>query len=623
MCGFFQVFQRGKAIEPERFRRAFAGMRHRGPDYSGVEFTSSTSCTPETGAPLEIASGHHRLSILDLDDRAHQPFVRDQATFLFNGEIYNFRSLRPGLESLGARFSTESDTEVLMQGLTLRGTPFLDECNGMWAFSHFDDTKALVTAARDRYGKKPLFYYQDQDCLCLSSTIQPIHEYLGTKQRMKSEFVDSYLLFGQMFPPAGEETHLHDIQQVEAGSIVEFNLRSWTHRSRRYFSLPKQLERYPGDDENLSTIVADAVQARLVSDRKVGLMLSGGVDSTLILSVLHATGYQEKVHCFIGETGRSPDALFGAECAKKLGIEARLVQLDYGKDTFSRMLRLCRHQEKPFPFLGSTMAMSEMYEAIAEHDVRVVLDGTGGDELFGGYWERQFPVAIREALATRDWHWLGQSLRHTPGTLAAMTGALKDILFPRALQTWSPKSVKKRYSPGPFLLGLNRSSVKPSDPFWNPPNRFADALMRDALPGGRLGEWIWHNDRNAMMSGIENRSPLLDYRLIPYLASGYRTKFHHQWNKHQLRQLFDTFSQLPTQWRQQKQGFRWNRKAFLRQNKTQLLELISASQYLAHRFRMDRFLDRARKHRKLLVSSTTLRLVCIAGIEAELGLAPE
>jgi len=135
-----------------------------------------------------------------------------------------------------------------------------------------------------------------------------------------------------------------------------------------------------------------------------------------------------------------------------------------------------------------------------------------------------------------------------------------------------------------------------------------------------LHEWLWQNDRNSMMHGIENRSPLLDYRLAPFMHTGYRSKFVGAWNKHELRTLFSAFVPLPTQWRRDKQGFRWVYSRFLQQNRDQVLDLIAGSRVLRDPVDVDRLLERARTHDAYLGSSLIERMLCIAGLEQTMGL---
>jgi asparagine synthase (glutamine-hydrolysing) len=608
MCAILHVFTRPEPVDRERFAAALACMKHRGPDHTGAAFMEV--------AGVHCAAGHQRLSILDLDPRSHQPFACGRRHMVFNGEIYNYRDLRPALEN-GEPFATTGDTEVLLRGLAAQGREFLHRANGMWAFSYVDEEAARVLAARDRYGKKPLFYYHDTEHLIIASGILAIHRVLGTKPVLNDAFVDDYLAHGAAFPRGGERTHMEGICQVPPGHALEFDLRAWSLKVSAWFDFAAAFAA-PADtsDEALRETFTGAVRLRLVSDREVGLLLSGGIDSTLILSALHALGLQDQVHCFIGETGRSEDAAYAQKCIAQLGIKAQVVNLDYGKNTLDRVLTMCRHHEKPFPFLGSSIAMAEMFENIAQQsDVRVVLDGTGGDELFGGYWERYYPAALRSAWQEGNREWLAESFAH-PYDRRIIRQAKLQRLSGGLLGTGKFKAWRKRRSPAAITLGLHRRATHSRDPLAGMQAGYDETVQRDISPGGQLGEWIWHNDRNSMMWGIEGRSPLLDHRLLPWARSGYARKFVQQWNKHELRRLFDALTPLPTQWRQQKQGFRWNGKVFLRENREAILAIIAGSAYLRGRFDIGNYVSRARRWDKFLVSGITPRLLCLAGLDA-------
>ena len=146
-----------------------------------------------------------------------------------------------------------------------------------------------------------------------------------------------------------------------------------------------------------------------------------------------------------------------------------------------------------------------------------------------------------------------------------------------------------------------------------------DALVRDAALG-RLPEWLWQNDRNAMASGIENRSPLLDHRLAPWMHSAMRNKFEGPWNKLELRALFSQFKPLPTQWRRDKQGFRWVYNRFLRSNRSAVLELVASSRLLPDRVDVSPLLEAARRDDVVLECGLLQRMLCIAGLEETMGL---
>jgi asparagine synthase (glutamine-hydrolysing) len=144
---------------------------------------------------------------------------------------------------------------------------------------------------------------------------------------------------------------------------------------------------------------------------------------------------------------------------------------------------------------------------------------------------------------------------------------------------------------------------------------FNEAMCTDVSPGGRLGEWLWHNDRNSMMSSVEGRSPLLDYRLNQYAYTDYQKKFLSCWNKHELRNAFDSLTPLPTQWRQQKQGFRWDGKHFLRNNQAKIIELIRENQSLRELVDVRRLADTLHKRPRLLRSSFSKQVLAVSAVD--------
>ena len=624
MCGLFFVVERARAVGAARARQAVAALRHRGPDGIGEYAFERSYQSADGSVAVSGFVGHTRLSILDPSTLSSQPFRRGQRTLAYNGEIYNFRTLREELSRTGCRFDTDGDTEVLLALVAREGADALNRANGMWAFCLLDEDTGMVTAARDRYGKKPLFYYSDADTLCVASEISPILAYLGRAPEFVGTDLDSFLRDGWLFPRANGTTHVHGIRQVVAGGVLTFDLAHWKLHERRYFDLAQYAGSSPHDAADLAAVVQDAVLARLVADRKVGLLLSGGVDSSLILSVLHAQGLADNVTCFTGDAGKSDDAHYARLCIEQLGIRAVNVPLDYSATSMDAFLQVCRHQEKPFPFIGNALAMPQLYAQIASHDVPVVLDGTGGDEIFAGYWDRYYRFALAQAMAAGDDSWIAESLAANtddPKLRAITQQALHDA------QLASPHGERPQ--------GITRSAEDPLDldSFVKPAvsqapcqdvlqgfaGSLAQALVADSAQG-RLHEWLWQNDRNAMMSGIENRSPLLDYRLAPYMHSGYGRKFVGGWNKHELRTLFPAFVQLPTQWRRDKQGFRWVYGRFLRSNRNQVLELIASSRILPERVQVGRLLDAARKDDLYLGCGLLHRMLCVAGLEQTMGL---
>jgi asparagine synthase (glutamine-hydrolysing) len=606
MCGLFLILERCRPVDLTRARASTRALRHRGPDGIGEWSFDAGSGASRSDAPkVSGYAGHTRLSILDPSHRSDQPLRRGAHTLVYNGEIYNFRALRSRLAASGVRFGTEGDTEVLLELLVRQGLPGLNRAHGMWAFGLLDHAAGTLLAARDRYGKKPLFYFLDDERLCLASEIAPILRYLDRPARLTGAALDTYLHEGWLFPRADGSTHLEGIREVPAGSAIRFDFTRWKLTTERWFDMDEHVAQSEAPADALPELLREAVLSRLVADRKVGLLLSGGVDSSLILSILQHSGRGEQVHCFTGDAGKSDDAAYARRCIEQLGIRAIEVPLDYGAAGLEGFLATCRHQEKPFPFIGNVLAMPQLYARIAEHDVPVVLDGTGGDEVFAGYWDRYYRFALREARATGDVAWLEESLRENAGNAKAMQPA------PRAAEK-DPPGLWRHVDPALFDAPANDSL----DAF---DGTLSQALLHDATRG-RLPEWLWQNDRNAMASGVENRSPLLDHRLAPYMRTPRQHKMAGPWNKLELRRAFDHFIALPTQWRREKQGFRWVYFRFLRANRAAVLDLIGASRLLPARVDVRCVIDAARRDDAVLDSVLLQRLLCIAGLEAAMGL---
>ena len=602
MCGFFQVVQRDKPIDKKIFLNSLDSMKHRGPDASGYKFTQTKSYAND----IFMGFGHQRLSILDLDERSNQPFVENENILLFNGEIYNYQAIKSEYQKQSIAYHTNSDTEVVAKSFSMQKFEDIHKFNGMWSLSFYDSKNNNIFLSRDRYGKKPLFYYLDKNIFCVSSTIKAIKKYLNTNLEFNEEQLLNYLLHGDMFPTETTDTHFNNIKQILPGHNGYFDIENWEIKQKRYFNACSDNIDEDYSQDNLVKKLKQSVELRLTSDRPIALLLSGGIDSSLILSILHHYGYHENVHIFMGDTGRSDDYKYAQKCANQLGIKADTIVSDYSSNAFDRFLQICLHHEKAFPFNGNAIAMSQMYEEIAQNNIPVVLDGSGGDEIFGGYWERYIPFGLKDAQSNNDQEWINhmKSFNKNKKEIQNYENYIKEnSLF------------KKYFNPFLKIPMQNILKTKTLDPIRNPNLKFNEALCQDVSPGGRLGEWIWHNDRNSMMNSVESRSPFLDCELHSFINSGYKNKFHEDWNKYELRKVFDRFTPLPTQWRKEKQGFRWDGKHFFYNNKDRITELIQGSEILKEYAHKDLFCNAATMIPKIFRSSIGKRFLGVAGIE--------
>ncbi len=603
MCGLVVSVRRRGHVDRGRLSSALHALRHRGPDAAGTEFVTIAGDDGSTVAEAGLA--HARLAILDLDPRSNQPFgIRDHR-LVYNGEIYNYRDLSAGFD-----LSTTGDTEVLLRLLLRDGPDALNAANGMWAFCWLDAERRQLSAGRDRYGKKPLFYAVADDAIHLASEPQALAELLGRPLTIRASELDGFVADGWLFPDPSGATAFEGIREVPPGHLLTLDIDSWTIRMRHAFPLrfERQDDGREMSEDALAALAADAVRSRLVSDRKVGLFLSGGVDSTLILSILAALDLTKQVVCITGDAGRTDDARYAKACIEQLGIKALNVPLPYDSLGFGQFLAICRSQAKPFPMIGNVLGMHALYAAVGEHDIRVVLDGTGADEIFGGYWHRYLAAALRDAAAAGDGSWLGAVQPNMPNSYRHL----------HAGNGWAQTRELPHIDDFAMLRPEARRAIvasRPQDPLQDFMGGLTETLVLDST-AGRMQEWLWQNDRNAMASSVENRSPFLDFRLASWATTPYRRKFDGPWNKMELRGLFERFVPLPTAQRRDKQGFRWAFDHFFRSNLSEILAMIDGSAMARRYVEPGRFADAVRDGRIGLDSKLLHRLTVIAGLEA-------
>jgi asparagine synthase (glutamine-hydrolysing) len=601
MCGLVIAVARDGQTDTVRLAAAARALDHRGPDARGQRVVRLGPGLPAVGM------AHTRLAITDRDPRADQPFGTADHLLAYNGEVYNHAALGRSMPLV-----TPSDTEVLFNLMVRDGADALARCNGMWALGFLDVPRRRLVLARDRYGKKPLFYLARQDRFLVASELRALLLLAGQLPVARAAAVDSFVAGGWLMPDADGATHLLGVRQVRPGYALELDLAEWRWAERRVATLDCGDPAAPPGDGELPALLADAVRCRLMGQRRIGLMLSGGVDSTLILSILAALDRLDDVVCMTGEAGKSDDAAEARAAARAVGATTEEVAPDYAAAGLAGFLDACRVQEKPFPLIGNVLGLHVLYRAMARHGVAVVLDGAGADEVFGGYWNRYAGFAMRAALQRNDRVWLdgvagGGAL---PGRYAQLAADSPPACF-------APSAEELPEADLAILSTGGRATVAaaaPADPLVGFGGPLHDALCRDAT-GGRMQEWLWHNDRNAMAASIENRSPFLDWRLARWMAQGYADKFHGGFNKPALRRAFAHFRPMPSASRAGKQGFRWVYGRFMRHNAAQLAALLRGSRIVGRYVDARSYAGTVQREPETLMRPLAHRLVVLAGLE--------
>ena len=350
-------------------------LKHRGPDAAG--YWSSGPA----------ALGHRRLSIIDLSHRADQPMADAAGRYqlIFNGEIYNYRALRPLLEQHGYRFHTESDTEVLLNAFIHWGAGCLERLNGMFAFAIWDAAEQRLTLARDRLGEKPLYFLRLDSGIVFASELKALRLHPAISREIDARALGQYLSLNYTL---GNRCMVPGVEKLEPGHVLTYS-RGEGVRIRDYWNLAQAFRnkrafgRVAAAEEELRRNIEEAVSLRLVSDVPLGAFLSGGIDSATIVNAMRASRSGSDVKTFsIGFTERSYSELPEArQTAAHLGTDHHDKLAHW--DLVEALPRIVRAADEPFA--DNSIIPTYFLSQFARQNVTVSLSGDGGDEIFGGY----------------------------------------------------------------------------------------------------------------------------------------------------------------------------------------------------------------------------------------------
>ena len=284
MCGIVGYVSKSP-IKHDAFSAMIASLGHRGPDDSG--------CQIHHDSGSEIGLGHRRLSILDISMKGHQPMMLgSRYTIVYNGEIYNFIDLKNELKGYGYSFTTNTDTEVVLAAYDKWAEECVNKINGMFAIAIYDKHKGILFLARDRIGKKPLYYFHSNSIFLFASELKPIMLFPDFQKRINTSILPSYLHHQYI---SGPQTVFESVFRVEPGSYLLYNIKEdsiskyqYWDLIQRYFSNQNLCPRnYDEAINELNSLLRDSVQKRLISDVPIGCFLSGGIDSSLISAIAH------------------------------------------------------------------------------------------------------------------------------------------------------------------------------------------------------------------------------------------------------------------------------------------------------------------------------------------------
>ncbi|MEA2125193.1 MAG: hypothetical protein QOI80_1975 [Solirubrobacteraceae bacterium] len=525
MCGICGWVGPGdRALAPGELARMNDTIRHRGPDGQGEWFG--------TGADgrLSIAIGHRRLRIIDLSEASAQPMVSadGQVVVTYNGEIYNFRELRDELRASGAEFRSTGDTEVVLRAYEAWGEGAFARLDGMFAAAIWDGRSGRLLLARDRTGKKPLFYWTDGRSLAFGSEIKAVLAAPGVPRTADVSRLAEFLTFGYVPNPATLHT---GIAQVPPASVVAVTADG-VEPPRQYWSVLDHRGGRPEHGDLLADVrqlLEAAVVRRMVADVPLGALLSGGVDSSLVVALMqrHAV---EPVHTFA--IGFSDDASFdergyARQVADHLGT--RHTEFAVELDAVRLMDRLLWHHDQPY--MDSSAIPTYVVCEMARRHVTVALNGDGGDEVFGGY-DRFRAAALSVRLPTPLVRGISRATSMLPVDHSYFSPRRRLLRFleqadrpvESRYQSWIavagedllPQLARPdvlRAAAGPVLESMDRRYAEASElPMLD---RILYANFTTYLPDDLAVKM----DRMSMAHSLETRSPFLDTALMERLAA--------------------------------------------------------------------------------------------------------
>lgn len=539
MCGLAGFVDSKGLWTEDDLRRMANSIVHRGPDDEGISVVNLNE--------VKIGLAHRRLSILDLSPLGHQPMERDHLKIVYNGEIYNYREIRKELAQIGYSFTSDSDTEVLLRAFQHWGIQCLDRFIGMFAFTILDTEKRKLWLCRDRVGIKPLYYSFRNNGLLFGSEIKALKAVNEANLSLDSHSLTDFLRYGYT---VGEFSIYNEVKKVKPGHYIEYDLKSLTGSEFKYWCVD---EFYKGSmrvtDENvlleeLEELLTSACNYRMVSDVPVGVFLSGGYDSSLVTALIQKNITQPLKTFTIGFAEKSHnEAPFAAEIANYLGTDHHEL-ICTEQDALSLIPNLPYFFDEPF---GDSSAIPTMLvSALAKQHVTVALSADAGDEVFGGYTRYEnildnarmlsrIPKPVRKQF--------GRVLSHLP--TRHLTQLLKNGRYEQIALNAIDILGESNLHEALLRIGSRRIASKNlkkvlTTPTSNRANQFDNALTDLQVAISPLHQLMLMDyktyltddilvkvDRAAMSVSLEGREPLLDHRIIEYVASipdGYKIR---------------------------------------------------------------------------------------------------
>ena len=563
-------------------------MRHRGPDDRGFAFIQQSQASyvdrhQLSRASLDsrnhsIALGHVRFSIVDLSDAGHQPFVTDDGRICltFNGEIYNYVEVRRELESEGYSFRTRTDTEVLAKAYQRWGVDCFRRLTGFWALALYDFKLQRLLLARDRIGKAPLYFCQDKGGLYWASELKVLLEFVPEERR--NIRVESVAHFANWLrKDFGDTTFYRNIRTFPAASYAWVQADG-SFRPESYWSLPAERlseSQLPVAEaaEQFNSLMSESVRIRHRADVPVAVQLSGGMDSSTLVAKAAQVGDSVDAYTVKYGYGDQDEEPYARSVAEMYRDKVRYHIVHPSEDDFvGQLMDYTRMMDEPY-HSPNQLSNQHIWKQMADHGLRVVLYGGGGDEVFAGYAAEYFPPYLRSLIKTgKPLKFLSEFFSCTeyqPGIALKDYAIMLGKLFPAVPRRSTHGRIRFIPSAVNPLAGEIVDLCRLS-----PPNELEERLHQN-MRDWRMNYWLRIDNQNSLSVPVELRCPFLDHRVIEFafrLPQGYLIR--DGWMKWIVRKSME--GQLPSNvvWRRTKMGFPFPLKDWLLKNRRRLRQQV-------------------------------------------------
>ncbi|MBK8391121.1 MAG: asparagine synthase (glutamine-hydrolyzing) [Saprospiraceae bacterium] len=515
MCGIAGKYDLKAEVSVNDLEKMSSALKHRGPDGEGFWINETKN----------LGLAHRRLAVIDVGPEGNQPMhFLDRYVITYNGEIYNYIDIRNQLLALGYVFRTSSDTEVILASFHHYGNKCLQYLDGMFAFVIYDKETKNLFCARDRFGEKPFYYAHDQDHFLFASEMKALWA-IGVKKTISELGIYHYLVYDQFPLAAG---FYEGIDELNAGHFLEvtYSGHGLILKTTRYFDL-EAMDDIETDKVDLKTLITDSIRSRSISDVGFCTSMSGGVDSAIVSAICKQEKHDLQSYG-IGFPGQVDDETQKQNLlAKHLGINHSMLPTK-GEDLWLLLTQLLHHQELPIASM-SICAQNRLYQFVRSDGHKVLLEGQGADEVFGGY-NYHHKAHIEDLFKA---HKIG----------AAITQS--------ALHVWNNKS--KLASK---LGNITKGEIPLKPDFLMAHSSAQPSPKSNDFDNGSLQTLLRYSDRNSMMYGLEVRQPFLQEAVVKSgLSLPQTTKFKYGYKKYLLRKSFEAILPGEILWQREKIGF--------------------------------------------------------------------